>query len=121
MARRSVIGKSAPYQRRNKRIEVPAINLSFRGRRYQTVDWGLGGFRIRNFQGKMKKDEEFELDGIGPADENELMPVRITCRAVRRNIDELACAYVTLSEDAYEILEALMLRRKKHLEQFKLR
>jgi len=119
VARRSVIGKSKPYERKNRRVEVPAINLSFRGGHYQTLDWGLGGFRIDNFKDPMKKDEEFIVDGIGPADEDELISVRIPCRAVRRNKHELSCTFVVLSSDAYDLIEALMLRRKKVLDKLK--
>lgn len=116
MARRSVIGKSKPYERKNRRVEVPAINLEFRGGRYQTLDWGLGGFRIDNFKAPMKKDEEFMLEGIGPADEEQLLAVRIPCRAVRRNKYELSCAFIVLGAEAYDIMEALMLRRQKVLD-----
>ena len=114
-----IAGKSVPYHRRNQRVAVPAINLSFRGRRYQTVDWGLGGFKIDTYDGKLKKDEEFTVDGIGPADEDGLMSVHIVCRAVRRNNEEFSGAFTELKDNAYEILEALMLRQKKYLEKMK--
>ncbi len=116
MARRSVIGKSKPYERKNRRVAVPAINLSIRGAQYQTLDWGLGGFRIDQFEAPMKKDEEFRVEGIGPADSEQLLAVQIPCRAVRRNKYELACAIIALGSDAYDIIEALMLRRRKVLE-----
>ncbi len=114
-----IVGKTVPYHRRNQRVAVPAINLKFRGQRYQTVDWGLGGFKINTYDGKLKKDEEFVVDGIGPADEDELMSVHIVCRAVRRNNEEFSGAFTELHANAYEILEALMLRRKKVLEKLK--
>ncbi len=116
-----IVGRIVPYQRRNNRVEVPAINVSFGGQRYQTVDWGLGGFRIDAFHGKLRKDEEFVLDGIGPADEDELMPIHIVCRAVRRNREEFSATFTELSSDAYEKIEALMLHRKKVLEKLKTR
>jgi len=116
VARRSVIGKSKPYERKNRRVEVPAINLEFLGGRYQTLDWGLGGFRIDDFKAPIKKDQEFLVEGIGPADEDDLLAVRIPCRAVRRNKYELSCAFIVLGTSAYDILEALMLRRQKVLD-----
>lgn len=116
MARRSVIGKSKPYERKNRRVEEPAINLAFLGERYQTLDWGLGGFRVDNFKAPIKKDQEFIVEGIGPADEPDLLAVHIPCRAARRNKYELSCAFIVLGSNAYDILEALMLRRKKVLE-----
>jgi hypothetical protein len=119
VATRSYAGKSKPYERKNRRVEVPVINISFRGNCYQTMDWGLGGFRIDNFKEPMKKDEEFLVDGIGPGDEEELLSVRIPCRAIRRKKYELSCAVTALGSDAYDILEALMLRRKKFLDSLK--
>jgi len=116
VARRSVIGKSKPYERKNRRVEVPAINLELLGGRYQTLDWGLGGFRIDDFKAPIKKDQEFLVEGIGPADEDDLLAVRIPCRAVRRNKYELSCAFIVLGTSAYDILEALMLRRQKVLD-----
>lgn len=119
VARRSVIGKSKPYERKNRRVEVPTINLSFRGGTYQTVDWGLGGFRIDQFKAPMKKDEEFLVDGLGPGDEDELLAVRIPTRAVRRKTYELGCEFIVLGSEAYDILEALMLRRQKVLDKIR--
>ena len=116
-----VVGKNVPYQRRDQRVAVPAINLAFRGSRYQTVDWGLGGFKIDTYDGKLKKDEKFVVDGIGPADEDDLISVHIVCRAVRRNNEEFSGAFTELKDNAYEIIEALMLRRKKYLEKQKKR
>ena len=119
MSRTSVVGKSKPYERKDRRIEVPTVNIAIHGETFQTLDWGLGGFRINNFKGAMKKDEEFILDGIGPADEDEVLVMRIPCRAVRRNRYELSCAFMALSSEAYDLLEALMLRRKKYLEKLR--
>ena len=112
-------GKSVPYQRRDQRVAVPAIILAFHGKRYQTVDWGLGGFKIDTYDGNLKKDQEFVVDGIGAADEDELIPVHIVCRAVRRNHEVFSGAFTELRDNAYEIIEALMLRRKKYLDSLK--
>lgn len=115
MARRSVIGKSKPYQRRNQRVEVPEIEVSFWGKNFRTLDWGLGGFRVSNFEGAMKKDEEFIVDGIWAGDEQGVLPVRIDYRAVWRKGPILAAAFIVLSSNDFEILEALMMRRKDFL------
>lgn len=121
MARRSVVGTSKPYQRRNKRVEVPEIEVSFRGKNFRTLDWGLGGFRLGNFEGKIGKDEEFVVDGIWAGDDEGVLPVRIDCRAVWRNGPVLAAAFIVLSSNDFEILEALMLRRKDFLEKSRMR
>jgi len=119
MTKHSVGGVSTSYERKNRRVDVPAINVTFQDATYQTLDWGLGGFRIDDFKTPMKKDEEFTLDGIGPADEGEVLAVRIPCRAMRRNGFMLSCSFTALSSEAYDILEALMLRRKKFLEKLR--
>ena len=114
-----IAGKSVPYHRRDQRVAVPAVNVAFRGKRYQTVDWGLGGFKIDTYDCNLKKDEKFVVDGIGAADEDDLIGVHIVCRAVRWNHEEFSGAFTELKDNAYEIIEALMLRRKKYLEKLK--
>lgn len=114
-----IAGKSVPYHRRDQRVAVPAINVAFRGKRYQTVDWGLGCFKIDTYDGSLKKDEEFVIDGIGAADEDDLIPVHIVCRAMRRNHEDFSGAFTELRDNAHEIIEALMLRRKKYLDKLK--
>ena len=121
MAKRSIVGTSKSYQRRNKRVEVPAIQISFRGQRFHTDDWGLGGFRISDFQGEMHKNEEFTIVGIWAGDDDDIISLHIDCRAVRRNGPKLSAAFVTLNNEAFEVLEALMLRRRKFLEKLKIR
>lgn len=114
-----IAGKSVPYHRRDQRVAVPAINVAFHGKRYQTVDWGLGGFKIDTYDGNLKKDEKFVVTGIGAADEDDLISVHIECRAVRRNHEVFSGAFTELRDNAYEIIEALMLRRKKYLDKLK--
>lgn len=120
MAKMTIVGHAA-YQRKNNRIAVPVINVGFRDESYATIDWGLGGFRIAEYEGELKLDEEFVVDGIGPGDQDELLAVRIESRVARRLDDQLSVAFITLSGDAYDILEALMMRRKKFLEKLKMK
>ena len=116
MAKRSVIGSSKPYERKDKRVEVPVIRVAFKGESYETLDWGLGGFRVADFKAPMNRGEEFIVEGIGAGSEGELMAVQIKAKAVRRKQYELSCSFETLNSQDYDILEALMLRRTKYLE-----
>ena len=120
MATKRIVGHAA-YQRKNNRIAVPVINVGFLNRSYSTLDWGFGGFRIAGYEDDLKLDDEFLVDGIGPGDQEELLAVRIDCRVARRRDDQLGVAFITLGGDSYDILEALMMRRKKFLEKMKMK
>ena len=62
MAKMTIVG-SAAYNRKDNRAEVHA-NVSFGGKTYQTIDLGLGGFRIDGYEGELKPGQEFVLEGI---------------------------------------------------------
>ena len=47
--------------------------------------------------------------------------VRVDCEAIRIRNGEMAASFVELTSDAYDILEALMMRRQKPLEKLKAR
>lgn len=110
----STSSNRAAQQRRNQRIVVPVIRLTFDGRIYQSVDWSLGGFLIEPYVGTMLADREFMVDGIGPGD-GDLIKLPIRARVVRNSRGRLAASFVDLSDSAFEILEALMMRRRKYL------
>lgn len=110
----SMSSNRAAQQRRNQRIVVPVIRLTFDGRIYQSVDWSLGGFLIEPYVGTMLTDREFTVDGIGPGD-GDLIKLPIRARVVRNSRGRLAASFVDLSDNAFEILEALMMRRRKYL------
>jgi len=118
MARRVVVGQGA-YQRKDNRIAVP-IAVSFDGNRLMTLDWSLGGFRVQGYKGKLLAEQEFELDGIG-FNVEEVYALIIRCRVVRSFEGQVAAAFVELSPQAYDALEALMMRRKKYFEKMKLK
>ena len=110
MAKMTIVG-SAAYNRKDNRAEVHA-NVSFGGETYQTIDMGLGGFRIDGYAGELKPGDEFVLDGIGPGDE-EVFAVRVDCLVARRLGSQLGAGFAGLSSDAYDIIDALLMRRKK--------
>ena len=114
----TIVG-SADYNRKDNRIEIPII-VAFEGKRYQTLDWGFGGFRIGGYQGELKPGDRFTVDGVGLVD-GDVFGVRIDCRVVRRLGQQMGLGFLELSSDAYDLLEALMMRRRKFLEKLKLR
>ncbi len=119
MAKQAFIG-SADYNRKNNRIEEPAIYLLLEGDLFVTIDWGLGGFRIGNYEGTIRDGHEFLIEGIGP-NPGLIFVVRVDCEAIRIRDGEMAASFVELTSDAYDILEALMMRRKMPLEKLKAR
>ena len=119
MAKQAFIG-SADYNRKDNRIEEPAIYFLIEGDLLVTLDWGLGGFRVGNYEGSIRDGDEFLIEGIGP-NPGLIFVVRVDCEAVRIRDGELAATFVELTSDAYDILEALMMRRQKPLEKLKAR
>jgi len=113
VARMTVVG-SGSHQRKDNRIAVP-VAVSFGGDRYQTLDWSLGGFRVGDYQGDLLAGQEFKLDGIG-FNVEEIYSVIIDCKVVRSFEGQLAVSFVELAPQAYDALEALMMRRKKYFE-----
>ena len=113
MAKMSIVG-SAAYKRKDNRIEVP-IAVSFGGERYQTLDWSLGGFRVEGYKGKLLPDHEFKLDGVGFDVEN-VYTLSIDCKVIRSREGQLAASFIELTPQAYDALEALMMRRKKYFD-----
>ena len=110
----------ADYNRKDNRIEDPAIYFLIEGDLLITLDWGLGGFRVENYQGTIKGGDEFLIEGIGP-NPGLIFVVRVDCEAIRVRNGEMAASFVELTSDAYDILEALMMRRQKPLEKLKAR
>jgi hypothetical protein len=118
VAKTTIMG-SADYSRKDNRIEVP-ITIAFEGETCQTVDWGLGGFRVDGYKGDLRAHSEFTVDGLGPGD-GDVFGVRIDCEAIRVSDDQLAASFKELSSEVYDLLEALMMRRKKYFEKLKKR
>lgn len=118
MAKTTIKG-SADYNRKDNRIEAP-ITIAFEGETYQTLDWGLGGFRVDGYMGTLLPKSEFVVEGLAPGNE-EVFDVRINCEVVRVADGQLAGSFKELSSEAYDFLEALMMRRKKFFEKLKAR
>jgi hypothetical protein len=47
-------------RRRKKRIEQPGLTLTIERKAYETLDWGMSGFRINNFKREVKVGERID-------------------------------------------------------------
>jgi len=106
------------HNRKDNRIEDTVIIILIENEAYQTLDWSLGGFRIGGYKGDIHGNTEFVVNGIGSDLEN-IFDVRVDCHAVRVTDGQLSASFVEIDSDVYDILEALMLHRKKLLEKLK--
>lgn len=52
-----IIGVGVTNRRRDRRIEARPIQVELEGRRYDTLDWSLGGFLIDGYDGRRRPGE----------------------------------------------------------------
>ncbi len=119
MAESSFLGNVA-HNRKDNRTEETVIIISIENKAYQTLDWSLGGFRIGGYEGNIRGNTEFMINGIGP-DLETIFAVRVDCKAIRIADGQLSASFIELDFEVYDILEALMLRRENLLEKLKMR
>jgi hypothetical protein len=105
------------YNRKDNRVESPAC-ISIEGEVYQALDIGLGGFRIGNYEGELIPGQDFLVEAIG-LDEDNMVAVRVDCTVARRLGNQLGVGFVELGSLSYDVLDALMMRRKKFFEKMK--
>lgn len=104
----------ATHKRRNNRIAVPTIGIVFEERVHHSVDWSLGGFLVEPYGGGLLPGDEFLVTGIGPPDDT-INRVSIVARVVRVRSGRLAAEFAGLDAQAFDLLEALMMRRHRYL------
>ncbi|MEE8332321.1 MAG: hypothetical protein V3R85_00620, partial [Alphaproteobacteria bacterium] len=56
-----VIGTKISERRRDKRLTVRPITIEFDGERYETLDWGLGGFLIEPYEGSHRPGDSLYI------------------------------------------------------------
>ena len=79
---------------------------------------GLGGFRIGDYEGELMPGTEFLVDGLGMTEED-ITAVRIDCTVARRLGNQLGAGFVELDSQSYDVIDALMMRKKKFFEKMK--
>lgn len=111
------VAGTTDYNRKDNRIETPAC-VSFEGEVYRVLDIGLGGFGIESYEGELMPGMEFMVDGLG-LDEENIVAVRLDCTVARRLGNRLGVGFVELDSLSYDVLDAIMMRRKKFFEKMK--
>ena len=79
---------------------------------------GLGGFRIGDYEGELMPGTEFLVDGLGMTEED-IIAVRIDCAVACRLGNKLGAGFVELDSQSYDVIDALMMRKKKFFEKMK--
>jgi hypothetical protein len=79
---------------------------------------GLGGFRIGDYEGELMPGSEFLVDGLGMTAED-IIAVRIDCTVARRLGNQLGAGFVELDSQSYDVIDALMMRKKRFFEKMK--
>lgn len=95
--------------RRDKRLLAPALEVSFDGSSYQTMDWSLGGVRVAGYSGPRIPGDEVE-GTIQIATHTNSHPFK----AVVVRVDfsgELALNFTELSDSAFSLLESAVMGR----------
>ena len=105
---------TSPARRRTQRLIMPTLRFLIEGQRLASVDWSLGGLQVEPYAGALRPGAEFSIPAIGPAD-GPLMPVGIRARVERLKEGKLAAIFLELDTRAFDVLEAMMLRRRQYL------
>ena len=79
---------------------------------------GLGGFRIGDYEGELMPGTEFLVDGLGMTEEV-IIAVRIDCAVACCLGNKLGSGFVELDSQSYDVIDALMMRKKKFFEKMK--
>jgi len=112
-----VVGTTHEHHRKDNRIEMTAF-VSFEGEVHQTLDVGFGGLMVGGYEGELMPGSEFVIDGMGP-DEDNIIALRINCTVARRLGNQLGVGFAGLDSLSYDVLDALMMRRKKFFAKMK--
>ena len=111
------VAGTTEYNRKDNRVTTPAC-ISFEGKAYQILDIGFGGFRVGGYKGELMPGRGFLVDGLG-LDKDNMVALRIDCTVARRLGNQLGVGFNELDSLSYDVLDALMMRRKKFFEKLK--
>ena len=97
-------------RRRDKRLSMPPLSVSFDGGSYGTVDWSLGGLLVAEYFGPAAPGDEVEgtIQILADATSHPFRAV-----VVRRDsaTGELALNFIELSDSAFSLLESALMGR----------
>ena len=97
-------------RRRDKRLSMPPLSVSFDGGSYGTDDWSLGGVLVSDYYGPAAPGDEVEGTVQILADSTS-HPFRAV--VVRRDsaAGQLALNFIELSDSAFSLLESALMGR----------
>ncbi|MEH6405195.1 MAG: PilZ domain-containing protein [Sneathiella sp.] len=112
MSRFFTVGKYRQHNRKDYRYDLPRLNLTVSNLEFQTYDWSLGGFRIKDYTGRPPVGESVVVSGLSYSEEKTVV---VHCKATVTRIvlgkDQVAFAFTELDELAFEFLEEASLHR----------
>jgi len=116
--RYQIIGGTGVNRRRDRRYEIPPIQVAFDGSLYTTTNWSLGGVPLSGFKGRRRAGDAVQIGLIAHDGE---MAYRHSANAevvrVGPPLGELALHFQELDPEALDTLEGLItgrLRRMRH-------
>ena len=105
-----IAAASQNERRRDKRLSMPPLSVSFDGGSYGTVDWSLGGVLVSDYYGPAAPGDEVEgtVQILADATRHPFKAV-----VVRRDsaAGELALNFIELSDSAFSLLESALMGR----------
>ncbi len=116
--RYQIIGGTGTNRRRDRRYEIPPIQVALDGGLYTTTNWSLGGVLLSGFEGRRRAGEAAHIGLI--AHDGEVAYQHSAIAEVVRvgpPAGELALHFQGLDSEALDTLEGLItgrLRRMRH-------
>ncbi len=112
MAKFFTVGKYRSHNRRDYRHELPCLSIQIGSQKFETYDWSLGGFRVDDYKGRPPVGETVTITQLSYSPEH---TVETHCKATVTRIvlgkSQVAFAFNSLDEAAFEFLEAASMQR----------
>ncbi len=104
-----VVGTKISERRRDKRLTVRPITIEFDGERFETLDWGLGGFLIEPYKGPhMPGDTLFVHVMVDDGRHTHSRMAEITVIRLDREYGEFGASFINMGDDVFAMLEGWM-------------
>ncbi len=87
-----------PSRRRHLRLTAP-IKVRYSGHDYDTENWSLGGFRLKDFSGNFKQDDQIDVT-IGVPFQNCMISSDVKARVVMCNPESATAAFEFVDIDS---------------------
>ena len=110
----AVTGITSKNSRKDIRKSEPVLTIAFDGKRYETLDWGFGGFKLKRYEGKLKREDEIIVTHLAlPSGTG--IAARAKALVLRNNTvkKELSCTFEGLDDNIFDFIEKVSLRRLK--------